>query len=75
MKTKSFFLLPIFLLIFWETSAQNFSGTITNTNADAIENAVATALDNGIHTKDIATDPNKTVNTAQMGDAITALID
>jgi 3-isopropylmalate dehydrogenase len=43
--------------------------------ADAIENAVAKALDAGIHTKDIATDPEKTVNTSQMGDAIVNFID
>lgn len=45
-----------------------------NEAADAIENAVAKALDRGIHTRDIATDPNKTVNTAQMGDAIVGFI-
>lgn len=38
--------------------------------AEAIEDAVAKTLDAGIHTRDIAVDPNKTVNTAQMGDAI-----
>ncbi|MCK9296217.1 MAG: hypothetical protein M0P70_14165 [Desulfobulbaceae bacterium] len=27
-------------------------------------------LDAGIHTRDIAVDPNKVVNTAEMGDAI-----
>ncbi len=38
--------------------------------ADAIDAAVAKTLDAGIHTRDIAVDPSKTVNTAQMGDAI-----
>ncbi len=45
-----------------------------NEAADAIEDAVAKTLDSGIHTKDIATDPNKTVNTSQMGDAIVNFI-
>lgn len=38
--------------------------------ADAIDAAVAKTLDSGIHTRDIAINPNQTVNTAQMGDAI-----
>ncbi|MBU0909962.1 MAG: 3-isopropylmalate dehydrogenase [Proteobacteria bacterium] len=38
--------------------------------ANAIDQAVERALDDGIHTRDIAVDPNKTVNTAEMGDAI-----
>ncbi len=38
--------------------------------ADAIDAAVAQTMDSGIHTRDIAIDPNKTVNTVQMGDAI-----
>ncbi|MCB2182993.1 MAG: 3-isopropylmalate dehydrogenase [Desulfobulbaceae bacterium] len=38
--------------------------------AEAIDNAVAETLDAGIHTRDIAVDPSKTVTTAQMGDAI-----
>ncbi len=42
--------------------------------ADAIENAVAAALDKGIHTADIAIDKNKSVNTKEMGDAIIAAL-
>lgn len=38
--------------------------------ADAIEKAVATVLDQGIHTADIAVDKNKAIGTAAMGDAI-----
>lgn len=38
--------------------------------ANAIEAAVAETLDAGIHTRDIAIDRTKTVNTAEMGDAI-----
>ena len=38
--------------------------------ADAIEHAVATVLDQGIHTADIAVDKNKAIGTAAMGDAI-----
>lgn len=38
--------------------------------ADAIDTAVARTLDAGIHTRDIAVDPAKTVNTVEMGDAI-----
>ena len=38
--------------------------------ADAIENAVKKTLAAGIHTRDIAIDPNQTVDTAAMGDAI-----
>lgn len=42
--------------------------------ADAIEAAIATALDNGIHTIDIAVDKAKAINTTEMGDAIAKLI-
>jgi 3-isopropylmalate dehydrogenase len=38
--------------------------------ADAIENAVKKTLATGIHTRDIAIDPNQTVDTTAMGDAI-----
>jgi 3-isopropylmalate dehydrogenase len=38
--------------------------------AGAIDRAVERTLDAGIHTRDIAVDPTKVVNTAQMGDAI-----
>ena len=38
--------------------------------ADAIDAAVAQTLDAGIHTRDIAVDQDKTVNTSEMGDAI-----
>ncbi len=38
--------------------------------ADAIEKAIAKTLEEGIHTRDIAINPNKTVNTAEMGEAI-----
>ncbi|MCJ7600911.1 MAG: isocitrate/isopropylmalate family dehydrogenase, partial [Desulfobulbaceae bacterium] len=38
--------------------------------ANAIDKAVERTLDAGIHTRDIAVDPNKTVGTAEMGDAI-----
>lgn len=38
--------------------------------ADAIDNAVETTLDKGIHTADIAIDPKSFVNTVAMGDAI-----
>lgn len=38
--------------------------------ADAIEHAVATVLDQGIHTADIAVDKNRAIGTAAMGDAI-----
>ena len=38
--------------------------------ADAIDKAVAKTLEEGIHTRDIAVDPDKFVNTAEMGDAI-----
>jgi len=42
--------------------------------AAAIDQAVAKVLENGIHTPDIATDPNKTVGTVEMGDAIVAML-
>ncbi|MDH3348632.1 MAG: 3-isopropylmalate dehydrogenase [Desulfobulbaceae bacterium] len=42
--------------------------------ADAIDNAVATALDKEIMTADIAIDKSKAVNTVQMGDAIVAAL-
>jgi 3-isopropylmalate dehydrogenase len=42
--------------------------------ADAIESAISQVLENGIHTRDIATNPDKVVNTVQMGDAIAELI-
>ena len=42
--------------------------------ADAIEEAVAGVLDAGIHTIDIALEPEKAVTTTQMGDAIAARI-
>lgn len=42
--------------------------------AAAIDNAVACALDAGVHTADIATDPNKTVSTKEMGTAIIAAL-
>lgn len=45
-----------------------------NEAAEAIEKAISQVLDNGIHTRDIATDPSKVVNTAEMGDAIVKLI-
>jgi len=38
--------------------------------ADAIEQAVATVLDQGIHTPDIAVDKAKAIGTAAMGDAV-----
>lgn len=38
--------------------------------ADAIDNAVAKTLQEGIHTRDIAVDQDNVVNTAEMGDAI-----
>ena len=38
--------------------------------ADAIDNAVAKTLQEGIHTRDIAVDQDKVVNTAEMGNAI-----
>ena len=38
--------------------------------ADTIDQAVAKTLEEGIHTRDIALDPDKTVNTVEMGDAI-----
>ena len=38
--------------------------------ADAIDQAVAKTLEAGIHTRDIAINPKKTVNTAEMGAAI-----
>lgn len=41
-----------------------------NEAASAIEHAVEQTLNQGIHTRDIAVDPNKTVNTAEMGNAI-----
>ncbi|MEW6519314.1 MAG: isocitrate/isopropylmalate family dehydrogenase, partial [Thermodesulfobacteriota bacterium] len=40
--------------------------------AGAIDQAVERTLDSGIHTRDIAVDPNRVVGTAQMGDAIVA---
>jgi len=42
--------------------------------ADAIDNAVETTLEKGIHTADIAIDPTRTVNTAAMGDAIASAL-
>lgn len=42
--------------------------------ADAIENAVAKVLENGICTPDIAADQNSAVNTQAMGDAIVACL-
>ena len=42
--------------------------------AVAIEQAVATVLERGIHTPDIATDRQRTVGTAAMGDAIVACL-
>ena len=38
--------------------------------ADAIDQAINKTLEEGIHTRDIALDPDKTVNTVEMGDAI-----
>ena len=38
--------------------------------AEAIDKAVAKTLEEGVHTRDIALDPEKTVNTVEMGDAI-----
>ena len=38
--------------------------------ADLIEQAVEAVLDAGIHTPDIAVDPDRTVTTARMGDAV-----
>ncbi len=38
--------------------------------AETIEKAVATTLERGIHTRDIATDPRTAIATAAMGDAI-----
>ena len=37
---------------------------------NAIDKAVERTLDDGIHTRDIAVDPNRTVGTAEMGDTI-----
>ncbi len=42
--------------------------------ADAIENAVKKTLAAGIHTRDIATDKTKTVNTVEMGNAIVSFL-
>ena len=42
--------------------------------ADAIDNAVSATLKDGIHTRDIATNPHKTVNTTEMGEAISERI-
>ena len=42
--------------------------------ADAIVEAVSAVLDKGIYTADLTSDPNKTVNTVQMGDAITDML-
>lgn len=42
--------------------------------ADAIENAVAKALEKGIFTADIATDKSKAVGTEKMGSAIAELL-
>ncbi len=42
--------------------------------ADAIDNAVANTLKDGIHTRDIAVNPDKVVNTIEMGDAILSRI-
>ncbi len=42
--------------------------------ANSIEEAVASVLDDGIHTPDIATDKSRSVGTAAMGDAIAAKI-
>lgn len=42
--------------------------------ADSIEEAVASVLDEGIHTPDIAADKSRSVGTAAMGDAIAAKI-
>jgi 3-isopropylmalate dehydrogenase len=42
--------------------------------ADAIDRAVESVLDGGIHTADIAIDKTKVVNTAAMGDAIVAAL-
>ncbi|HIP82775.1 MAG TPA: 3-isopropylmalate dehydrogenase [Desulfocapsa sulfexigens] len=42
--------------------------------ADAIDKAVETVLEKGIHTADIAIDPSRVVNTAAMGDAIVAVL-
>ncbi|MEN8139782.1 MAG: 3-isopropylmalate dehydrogenase [Thermodesulfobacteriota bacterium] len=42
--------------------------------ADAIEGAVAQALENGVHTADIAVDRDRAVNTKEMGDAIVAAL-
>ena len=38
--------------------------------AEAIDNAVAKTLEDGIHTRDITVDQDKSVNTIEMGDAI-----
>jgi 3-isopropylmalate dehydrogenase len=42
--------------------------------ADEIENAIASVLDMGVHTKDIANEKSNVVNTVEMGDAIAKLI-
>ena len=42
--------------------------------ADAIEQAVATVLDQGIHTPDIAVDKTRAVGTSAMGDAIAKVL-
>ncbi len=42
--------------------------------ADAIVEAVSAVLDKGIYTADLTSDPNKTVNTVQMGDAIADML-
>ncbi|MCK5539778.1 MAG: 3-isopropylmalate dehydrogenase [Deltaproteobacteria bacterium] len=42
--------------------------------ADTIDQAVAKTLEEGIHTRDIAINPDNTVNTVEMGDAILARI-
>ncbi len=41
-----------------------------NDAATAIEEAISTVLDNGVHTADIAKDKSKAVNTKEIGDAI-----
>lgn len=42
--------------------------------ADAIDRAVESTLDKGVHTADIAIDPTRTVNTSAMGDAIASAL-
>jgi 3-isopropylmalate dehydrogenase len=43
--------------------------------ADKLDKAIANALDKGLRTKDIASEGQATISTAEMGDAIVAELD